>query len=51
MQTSLFDPIEEEPQENLSEEEKLKEAKIEEEIQELLNNLSSATVNTLRTYP
>ena len=48
MQTSLFDPIEDNPQENLSEEEKLKEAKREEEIQELLNNLSSATVNTLR---
>lgn len=48
MQTSLFDPIEENPQENLSEEEMLKEAKREEEIQELLNNVSSATVNTLR---
>ncbi len=48
MQSSLFDPIEENPQENRSEEEKLKEAKREEEIQELLNNLSSANVNTLR---
>ncbi len=48
MQNSLFDPIEENPQENLSEEKKQKEAKREEEIQELLNNLSSATVNTLR---
>lgn len=48
MQTSLFDSVEEAPQENLSEEEKLKVANREEEIKELLNNLSSATVNTLR---
>lgn len=48
MQASLFDTIEKNSQENLSEEEKLKEAKREAEIQELLNNLSSATVNTLR---
>jgi len=48
MQSSLFDPIGENPQENQSDEEKLKEAKREEEIQQLLNNLSSATVNTLR---
>lgn len=48
MQSSLFDLIEGNPHENQSEEEKLKEAKREEEIQQLLNNLSSANVNTLR---
>jgi hypothetical protein len=48
MQPLLFDPNEENPQENLTEKEKLKAAKLQEEIQELLNNLSSATVNTLR---
>jgi hypothetical protein len=48
MQSSLFDPIEEDPQDNQSDDEKLKEAKREEEIQQLLNNLSSANVNTLR---
>ena len=48
MQSSLFDLIEEETQDDVSEEEKQKEAKREEEIRHLLNNLSSATVNTLR---
>ena len=48
MQTSLFDSLEEDALENASEKEKLKEEKREEEIQQLLNNLSSATVNTLR---
>ncbi len=43
MQSSLFDLIEENPQDNQS-----KEEKIEEEIQHLLSNLSSANVNTLR---
>jgi len=48
MQSSLFDLIKKDPQDNLSDEEKLKEIKREEEIQHLLNNLSSANVNTLR---
>jgi hypothetical protein len=48
MQSSLFDLIEKNTQGDLSEEEKLKEIKREEEIQHLLNNLSSANVNTLR---
>jgi len=48
MQSSLFDLFEENPLEDQSEEVKLQEAKREEEIQQLLNNLSSANVNTLR---
>jgi hypothetical protein len=48
MQSSMFDLLKENPQEDHSEEEKQNEAKREEEIQQLLNNLSSATVNTLR---
>jgi len=44
----MFDLLKENPQEDHSEEEKQNEAKREEEIQQLLNNLSSATVNTLR---
>lgn len=48
MQQLLFDPTDESPEENLSEDEKQKEAKLQKEIQDLLNNLSSATVNTLR---
>ena len=45
MQRSLFefDPTEENHKGELSEAEKLKEARLEEEIQGLLNNLSSAT--------
>jgi len=48
MQPSLFPPSNEGPKENFSDDEKQKEAKLQKEIQELLNNLSSATVNTLR---
>jgi hypothetical protein len=48
MQSSLFDAIEEEVQEELSEKEKQKQEKIKGETQQLLNNLSSATINTLR---
>jgi heat shock protein HspQ len=48
MQSSILDLIKEKPQDNQSEKEKLKEAKLEETIQQLLNNLSSANVNTLR---
>ena len=48
MKSLLDDSIEEDPRENLSKKEKLKEEKREEEIQKLYNNLASATVNTLR---
>src|SRR5574341_1465498 len=48
MQSSLFDLLNEGPQEDHSGDKKQNEAKLEEEIQLLLNNLSSATVNTLR---
>lgn len=48
MQSSIFDLLPESHQENHSEEENRNEAKREEEIQQLLNKLSSATVNTLR---
>ncbi len=48
MQPLLFDRIEGDSQEDKSEEERLREAKQEKEIQKILNNLSAATVNTLR---
>ncbi len=47
MQPSLFDSLKK-TDVNLSDKEKQNEAKREEEIQQLLNNLSSATVNSLR---
>src|SRR5258706_4250444 len=48
MQPSLFDPLKEVPQADHAKDEESNEAKREEEIQQLLNNLASATVNTLR---
>jgi len=48
MQPPLFDPLKEIPEAEDAIDEASKEAKREEEIQQLLNNLASATVNTLR---